>query len=531
LPRTTNASFWSGGAPRGILMGGGTRQDGEVFCVEHVVVCKMYVHKCMMSFNTRGLRVKNKFTEVNPRPPSENRGRWASLRGKLHAVSGLYSFPRKVGHPPDMETSITPLSRLVKSLILLGIVLGLEWTIWLSVSGIRLAMKGRVDFRNLYTAACMVRTGHSRQLYDYDSELAFQNSLVSPQPKAMLYLRPAYHSLSFIPFSFLPYKAAYFAFLVFNGGLLVVSYRLLRSQLNSLATVWKFLPAAMFLLFIPIIFSLLQGQDSIEFLALMALAFVSLKRGHEGWAGLLVGVGIWKLQILAPLGLLFLLWKRWRFVAGLSVTAVLCLSVSAWLVGIAQLGTYFHTLMEIKGVADTGQFGHSQYAVVVSAMPSLRGLLFALLHAHASPSVLFVLHLLIAFLVLILAAWFHRNARRSSDLFLIAITASCFVSYYLFVHDLSMVVIPIVLAMDRCLAVGSGGDKYQAWMAPSAAVMFMAPACAFFSPAHLYLVSIPLLIFLLTLSSFTFRARKPSDRLTTKQGHRMPGGPPFPRTN
>ena len=408
-----------------------------------------------------------------------------------------------------MEILKARLPRLVKGLLLIGIVLGLEWAIWLSVSGIRLAMEGRVDFRNLYTAGCMVRTGHARQLYDYAHELAFQNSLVSPQPKPMLYLRPAYQSLSFIPFSFLPYKAAYFAFLLFNGALLAVSYRLLRPHLNSLAMVWKFLPAAMFLLFIPVIFSLIQSQDSLEFLALLALAYVALKHGHEGWAGLLAGLGIWKPQILAPLSLLFLLWKRWRFVAGLSVTAGLCLSVSAWLVGIAQLSTYFHTLIEIKGVADTQQLSPYQYAVVVPAMPCLRGLLFTLLHAHASPGVLFVVHLLLAFLVLLLAAWLHKSTRWSSDLFLVAITASCFVSYYLFVHDLSMVVIPIVLAMDRCLAADSGSDRekdrYEAWIAPSAAVMFLAPACAFFSPAHLYLVAIPLLIFLVSLSFLVSR--------------------------
>jgi Glycosyltransferase family 87 len=410
----------------------------------------------------------------------------------------------------DIGTPRRPLPQLIKGLLGIGILLGLELAIWLSMSGIRLAMRGQVDFRNLYTAGYMVRTGHARQLYDYHSELAFQNSLVSPQPRPMPYLRPAYQSLSLIPFSYLPYKGAYFAFLLFNSALLALSYRLLRPDLNFLAMVSKFLPAAIFLLFIPVVFSLLQGQDSLVFLTLMALAFVFLEHGHEGWAGLLVGLGIWKLQILAPLALLFLFWKRWRFLCGLSVTGMLCLAVSARLVGIAQMAVYFHTLMGIKAVADIRQLTQYQYAAVVPAMPSLRGLLFALLHSHASPAVLFVSQLLIALPVLVLIARLNRNTRRASDLFLIAITASCFVSYYLFVHDLSILVMPIVLAMDRCLAVGFSGDKYEAWVAPSAALMFAAPACAFFSPAHLYLVSIPLLVFLLTLAK---GSSEPADSL------------------
>jgi hypothetical protein len=398
----------------------------------------------------------------------------------------------------DMKTPKSPLPWIVKGLLLIGILLGLELAVWLSASGIRLAMAGRVDFRNLYTASYMVRTGHAHQLYDYDRELAFQNSLVSPQPRPMPYLRPAYQALSLLPFSFLPYKAGYFAFMLFNGALLALSYRLLRPRLNSLATVSRFLPAAMFLLFVPVVFSLLQGQDSIAFLTLMALAFISLEHGHEGWAGSLVGLGIWKLPILAPLGLLFLLWKRWRFVLGLSATATLCLAVSVWLVGIAQLDVYFHTLEGIKAVADISQLTHYKFAAVVTAMPSLRGLLFALLHTHASPGALFVLQLVVALPVLLLVARCNRNAR-SSDLFLVAITASCFVSYYLFAHDLSVVVIPIVLALDRSLAV-SHVDKYEHWAGYSAALMFMAPACGFFSPGHLYLLSLPLLLFLSYLS-------------------------------
>jgi len=40
----------------------------EVFHAEHFVRYKLYVHKCMMSFKTRGLREKEEFEEAATRP-------------------------------------------------------------------------------------------------------------------------------------------------------------------------------------------------------------------------------------------------------------------------------------------------------------------------------------------------------------------------------------------------------------------------------------------------------------------------------
>lgn len=390
----------------------------------------------------------------------------------------------------------------VRGSLFLGIVIGLELAVWFCGSVVPLVTTGRADFRNLYTAGYMVRTGHARQLYDYNTELAFQNSLVSPLKQAMPYLRPAYESLLFVPFSFLSYETAYLIFLFFNCVLLALSYRMLRPHLNHLAAAWRLLPAAIFLSFIPVIIALAQGQDSLMFLALMVLAFLCLEHGNEGWAGVLVGLGVSKLQVLVPLILLFLSWKRWRFVGGFSLSATLCLAISVWLVGIAGIGTYLHVLTNIHAVASIEQLSQYRHAALVIAMPNLRGLIFAWLGPSASASLASGLQLLIALAVLLPLALLNSTTHRSSDLFLIALTASCFVSYYLFVHDLSLVLLPIVVTMDHSLVPGSAGDKHRRWVLQAATLMFIAPACAAFFPAYLYLVSIPLSIFLVASSFF-----------------------------
>ena len=51
--------------------------------------------------------------------------------------------------------------------------------LWTWVFMLPTFLGGRADFRQLYTAGFMVRSGYASQLYDYDSQHRFQNALVS----------------------------------------------------------------------------------------------------------------------------------------------------------------------------------------------------------------------------------------------------------------------------------------------------------------------------------------------------------------
>src|SRR5216683_7943005 len=83
--------------------------------------------------------------------------------------------------------------------------------LWTWVFTLSIFLGGRADFRQLYAAGYMVRTGHASQLYDYDAQKYFQDALVSPAPIALPFVRPAYQALAFAPLSRLTYRQAYFA--------------------------------------------------------------------------------------------------------------------------------------------------------------------------------------------------------------------------------------------------------------------------------------------------------------------------------
>src|SRR5437870_7943570 len=113
-----------------------------------------------------------------------------------------------------------------------GLVLGLSAYLigihlWTWVFTVSIFLGGRSDFRQLYTAGYMVRSGHAHELYDYESQRYFQNKVLSQADMALPFIRPAYEALLFVPFSFLSYRTAYFAFLGLNVILLAVSYQFL----------------------------------------------------------------------------------------------------------------------------------------------------------------------------------------------------------------------------------------------------------------------------------------------------------------
>src|SRR5262249_30654348 len=123
-------------------------------------------------------------------------------------------------------------------------------------------LRGTADFRHLYTAGYMVRSGHGGQLYDYETARAFQNHLVSDEGSlALPFNHLAYEALLYAPLSLLRYQRAYWLLAGINLGLLIVSFRWLTPHFRNLSRVPGWLPFAIPLGFFPSIFFISEGQD------------------------------------------------------------------------------------------------------------------------------------------------------------------------------------------------------------------------------------------------------------------------------
>jgi hypothetical protein len=347
---------------------------------------------------------------------------------------------------------------------------------------------GHSDFRQLYAAASMVRAGHASELYDPIAQQRTQNELVGVD-QLIPFVRPAYETLLFVPLSFLRYRTAYFVFLGINLVMLAATYSLLRPWMSNLAAIYPWLPAALFLAFLPIGATLIEGQDSLLLLLILTAAFRYLAHGQETFAGILAGLGVFKLQMAIPLLIVFLVWRRWRFVKGFLLSAGIAGIVSVWIMGINQLHTYIHLLLFMaQPTPVTGV-----YPLTISRMTNLHGLIYGIFGAWVSP--LWVA-LLTAATSVALLFWLSKVRRPDAT---VAIVGSTLLSYYLFYYEISSLLIPVVVTLNRFVPSEGRNEPNGKWTARLVSLLFVSPLLISYAPEHLYLITPLLLALLLVL--------------------------------
>lgn len=297
---------------------------------------------------------------------------------------------------------------------------------------------GVVDFRNMYAAGYMVRTGQGHEIYDYAAQKSIQDRLVSKKELPLPFIRPAYQALFYAPFSCLRFTYAYYLFLALNLGVLAVCVRLLRPYMANLTRISVYLPGVL-LLFLPLTVALMQGQDTIILLALLAGAFTCLQQDREYEAGVLVALGMFKFQMVIPIFLLFVAWRRWRFSAAFVGTSAVLAAISIGVAGWKQSLIYVKLL---TGLGASLGFAEGP-PLKMSLMANLHGAIYSAL--RGSPVALPLT--LAASAATMIAIALRRPTLQNS--LLIAIPTAVLVSYYMYLHDMSILFVPMVVVLDR----------------------------------------------------------------------------------
>ena len=108
---------------------------------------------------------------------------------------------------------------------------------------------------------------------------------------------------------------------------------MLGPSLSPLRRVWAFLPVALMVCFLPVTMALIEGQDSLLLLALLIAAYLALQKQHDFRAGMLLGATLFKFQYALPIVLLYLIWRRWRFLAGFALAGAIVVGLSVAVIG------------------------------------------------------------------------------------------------------------------------------------------------------------------------------------------------------
>jgi hypothetical protein len=364
-------------------------------------------------------------------------------------------------------------------------VIGVAFVLFfISVSGILLtlphARTGHVDFRHLYTAGYMVRTGHAADVYDYGLYERFQNELVGSAAGALPFNHLAYEALFYVPFSLLTYQHAYFVFFAANLLILGAAIRIIRPLFSPLAQVWSFLPIAIVVCFLPVAIALIEGQDSIILLALFAGSFLAVHRQQDLKAGVLLGLTLFKFQYALPIVLLFFVWKRWRFLAGFAISGVTVVAMSVWLTGFSGWVTYGRSIlaMSAKYSAANGLL----YGIHLDGMPNLRGLAYMFTGGSVSAT-----HWIVFVGSALVMAWGALKGPSLPE----ALLAALLVSYHQVIADTSLLILCIGLLLAHSLT--QARTEKNALAVVFACVAFVSPTILLFAGTRFYLVALPIM--------------------------------------
>jgi hypothetical protein len=241
----------------------------------------------------------------------------------------------------------------------------------------------------------------------------------------------------------------------------------------------------------PIAFTILAGQDSLFLLLILVLVYRRLG-SSELQAGMLLGLAMFRFQVLLPIVVLFLLWRNLKFVAGWVAGSVVVMSVSAAITGIGGQIQYLRLLRAMGGVS---------FWLLLRRMPNLRALFTAV--------GLGIVPLILASLLIFLAAAVVGAGRNPQQKFLVAITVSALVTYYLFLHDLSVLVLPVLVAINE--AVGR-----RDWLrAALDSVVLSGFAVFWFARDSFYLGALLTLIFCATEGAELWDRNVPGQSVTT----------------
>ena len=331
------------------------------------------------------------------------------------------------------------------AVVLLIVSLGIAYA-WFSFPANREDTSRLLDFSEFYAAGQMVRHGLGNSLYDLRVQAEFQLKVA---PVHAFYLRPPFEALLFVPFTYLSYRAAYAAWLMFSLAILAGAARLIQGNTDVLDAMFQYtrgipvdfgLLLLVFLTFSPTMDCLLIGQDSVLMLLIYTLVFLTLKRGWELEAGGLLALGLFKFHLVLPFAIIFALRRRGSFVLGFAGIALLLIAISVLVSGPGVLASY------------PAMFLNSKYRMLMGFQPeyaaNIRGLLY-LITPSKIPGVISgaVVAALSAFLL-----WVTARIWRDSEFelfFSAAVIAALLTGYHSFVYDLSLLLLPVAIVCSE----------------------------------------------------------------------------------
>jgi hypothetical protein len=331
------------------------------------------------------------------------------------------------------------------------------------------------DFVCLYGAGKTILLGQGAKLYDYSTQLQIQAAYTGNAIPNMNAHAPP-EALLFLPLALFRYPTAYLLWAGVNLILLGSCAFLLRCWLSKLS-LWDLLLLAA-AVFIPILAAIWHGQDSLLVLLIYAAAFRLMHRGEEFKAGAVLGLALFKVELVAPFIVLALARRARSFFADFLAVGAGFAVVSVATAGLRMTLGYPAFLWSLH----RNKEWIASHLSFPGWMPNLHGLAYALSH-NLVPERFLNLGVVAVSLLLVLWAALARRRRIPpgsepfATTFSFDLLVTLLVSWHMYVHDLSLLFLPALLLLAATTSGGLENRRYRLLVRASLMVAFIGELC------------------------------------------------------
>jgi hypothetical protein len=358
---------------------------------------------------------------------------------------------------------------------------------------------GYGDFASFYTAGTQVRRGLGTDLYNHAAQWRVQQEFaagVTIRQSPLPYVRPPFEALLFSLFAAWPYPMALLLWTILKLALLVaipfivvrdtVRDRVRGRRWNEPIPLWAV--GLLALGTFPEFMDLLMGQDAPLLAFLFAIAYWQLDTHGDALAGFILGLALFKFQLVIPFVIALLIAGRKRVLPGFAMAAIVVLTVSERIVGWKGLLQYPRDLMALNHTGNG--------LITPENQMNLRGLLILFVGRVPYPG---PIHWVLAPLAIGAIVYAGLLWRKAGDNFLpegfgLAMIAAIITSYYAYEYDLLSLMVPLLAILARS-ANAFPTDRITRYLAATGLLLLVMPLY-WFTRVYLkaeFLMTLPLL--------------------------------------
>jgi hypothetical protein len=208
---------------------------------------------------------------------------------------------------------------------------------WILLGSIVVPMARMHDFLNLYTGASLARDGVFAAMHVPEVQLQREQEYDPQIPELVPFVRPPFYALFLTPLAWLPFGAAFWAWLGTQAALLAGTWAWAFRRWGADALIFgsMYLPAAL---------GIAHGQDCVLVLSIVLGAYALAHRGQHFLSGVILGAGLIKFHLFLLWPIMLLIQRRWRMLGG--ACAAIGVEMLIWLAlaGPSGMAKYFALL-------------------------------------------------------------------------------------------------------------------------------------------------------------------------------------------